>query len=80
MRYIKKFESFIIEEAEPVVKPGIKEPPTKPAKPASPIKPVVKPSVDPKPKAKKKISEVDVANRFIYEINKKGESIKKYLK
>ncbi len=75
MNYIKKFESFT--SAEPVVKPGIKEPPVKPAKPGKPGKPIIKPAVTPKPKAK--VTELDVANRFIEEINAKGEDIKKYL-
>jgi hypothetical protein len=78
MKYIKKFESFT-SAAEPVVKPGTKEPPTKPARPASPSKPIVRPSTDPEPKAEK-VTELDVAKRFIDEVNKKGESVKKYLK
>ena len=78
MKYIKKFEKFT--SAEPVVKPGTKEPPTKPARPARPSKPIVRPSTDPEPKAeKKKVTELDVAKRFIDEVNKKGESVKKYL-
>lgn len=80
MKYLKKFEAFTA--AEPVVKPGIKEPPVKPAKPSSPAKPITRPSVSPDPKAKKeeKVTEIDVAKKFISELNKKGESVKKYLK
>lgn len=79
MKYIKKFEAFV--SADPVVKPGTKEPPVKPAKPQKPSKPIVRPDVTPKPKAeKKKTTELDVANRFISELNAKGESVEKYIK
>lgn len=79
MKYLKKFEAFAA--AEPVVKPGTKEPPVKPAKPNSPAKPITRPSVSPDPKAEeKKVTELDVAKRFISELNKQGESVKKYLK
>lgn len=80
MKYIKKFESFV--SAEPAVKPGIKEPPVKPARPQKPSKPIVKPAVTPKPKAEKeeKVTALDVANRFISELNAKGESVEKYIK
>lgn len=80
MKYLKKFEAFAV--AEPVVKPGTKEPPVKPSKPSSPAKPITRPGVSPDPKAKKekKATELDVAKRFISELNKKGESVKKYLK
>lgn len=88
MKYIKKFETFSSDLFEgaapaPVVKPGTKEPPVKPARPSSPSKPITRPSTDPDPKAKakkrNKITAEDVAYRFISEVNKKGESVKKYL-
>ena len=87
MKYVKKFESFIKEEStitaspEPKVKPTEAPPITKPERPVRPSKPIVRPSVDPEPKAEKgkKVTEMDVAKRFIDELNTKGESIKKYL-
>jgi hypothetical protein len=90
MKYIKKFETFssdLLKEsggAEPAVKPGTKEPPVKPAKPGTPAKPITRPSTDPNPKAENKrrrvkVTSEDVANRFISELNKKGESVKNYL-
>lgn len=72
MKYLNNFEKFFEAEVatkpavKPTVKPGIKPKPTKPGK-------IVRPSVDPKPKAE------DVAKRFIELMNKKGEDIKKYL-
>jgi len=79
MKYLKKFESF--SAASPVVQPGV-DVPTKPKKPTRPSKPIEEPSVNPEPKAEKtkKTTARDVANRFIEEVNKKGESVKKYLK
>lgn len=89
MKFIKKFESFISEAApstkpaptiaptKPTTKP---EPPTKPFRPEKPGK-IERPSQDPDPKAKKKkVTEYDVAARFIEEIKDKGESIEKYMK
>jgi hypothetical protein len=121
MKYIKKFENFINEAGEPLVKPAkpITKPetPVKPERPVRPEKtpdrierpeqnpdtkasnpPVVKPpkpkpipkpekpkpvrinepEKDPRPKAE--VTELDVAERFISEINAKGESVEKYLK
>lgn len=84
MKFIKKFESFIVEEASP--SPAVK-PTTKPAEPAvkphrpSPIR-RDKPAVTPAPKAKlpKKSTAEAVAERFIREINQKGDSVKNYIK
>ena len=82
MKYIKKFEKFITEGSEPLVKPkepGVK-PSTRPERPTRPEKTpdrVERPEEDPGPKAK--VKSLDVAERFINEINKKGESVKKYL-
>lgn len=85
MKYVKKFESFIKESSitsspDPAVKPTTAPPITKPERPTKPGKPITRPSVDPQPKAKKKATESDVAKRFISEVNKKGQSVKKYLK
>jgi hypothetical protein len=89
MKFLKKFENFVIESAaEPAVKPA--KPTTKPQAPTKPERPtrpekspdrIERPEKDPDPKARKgeKVSELDVAERFIEEINKKGESVKKYL-
>ena len=88
MKYVKKFESFIKEATitaspQPAVRPGVANPdvappPTKPERPVKPSKPITRPSTDPDPKAKKK-TEMDVAKRFIEEVNAKGESVEKYL-
>lgn len=85
MKFVKKFESFIKEAAitaspEPTTKPTTAPPITKPERPVKPSKPITRPSTDPDPKAeKKKVTEMDVAKRFIEEVNAKGESVKKYL-
>jgi hypothetical protein len=84
MKYVKKFEKFIQESTitapQPAVEPGIAPPITKPKKPVKPSKPIIRPNVDPDPKAKKKkTTEMDVAKRFIEEVNAKGESVEKYL-
>jgi hypothetical protein len=91
MKYIKKFETFSLDlfqeeagGAEPAVRPGTKEPPVKPKSPTKPAKPITRPSTDPDPKAeagkrKKKVTAEHVAHRFISELNKRGESVKKYL-
>jgi hypothetical protein len=82
MKHIKKFETFLKESsitADPATKPIVKPPLTKPERPTKPGKPITRPSVDPKPKAKK-TTESDVAKKFISEVNKKGESVKKYLR
>ena len=90
MRFIKKFENFIKEGADapakPTVKPTVKpttrpEAPTKPERPTRPERTpdrVERPEADPAPKAE--VKSIDVANRFIDEINKKGKSVKKYVK
>ena len=86
MRYLKKFNIFT-EGAEPAVKPAPSRPGTKPSQPTKPQRPskpspgkIERPSADPAPKAEKdKVTEMDVAKRFISEMNKKGESIKKFL-
>lgn len=80
MKHIQKFEKFLENTAPAPTKPGapttVPTRPQKPQKPQHPMKPIVKPSVDPAPKA---VTEMDVAKRFIEELNKKGESVKKYL-
>lgn len=87
MKYIQKFESFITETSiagpstapsTPDVRPDI-DTPTKPSRPERPSKPITRPSTDPAPKAKKKVTESDVAKRFINDLNRRGESIEKYL-
>jgi hypothetical protein len=88
MKFIKKFERFINEEADPSVapsKPGVKpgvKPSTKPSQPSrpSPIR-RDKPSVSPDPKAKlKKATAEAVAEKFIKELNHRGDSVKNYIK
>lgn len=88
MKYLKKFIKFIKEAAtaelpraasETEVKPG--QPITKPRIPTKPKRKedkegIQQPTVDPRRKA---VTEMDVVNRFIDEMNKKGESIKKYM-
>jgi hypothetical protein len=86
MRFLKKFEKFIIEgngapaPAKPTVKPDVKpgKPETRPSKPG-PIR-RDKPSVEPDPKAKKKTASAEqVAERFIDLMTQGGEDIKKYV-
>lgn len=84
MKYVKKFENFIKEgnivaSPQPEVKPTTAPPITKPERPVKPSKPITRPSTDPDPKAEKKKTEMDVAKRFIEEVNAKGESVEKYL-
>jgi hypothetical protein len=85
MKYVKKFEKFISEATitaspDPATMPNptISPPITKPERPVKPVKPIVRPVKDPEPKAEK-VTEMDVAKRFIDEVNAKGESVKKYL-
>lgn len=87
MKYLKKFNIFV-EGAAPAVKPAPGTKPTKPGQPTQPSKPtkpnpgkIERPASDPAPKAEKddKVTELDVANRFISEMGKAGESVKKYL-
>jgi hypothetical protein len=70
MKYLNNFKKFFEsgEQApvKPTIKPGVMPKPVKPGK-------IVRPSVDPAPKAE------DVAKRFIELMNKKGEDVKKYL-
>jgi len=84
MKHIQKFNKFFENAAPAPAKPMPGRPttvptrPEKPQKPAEyPFKPIKRPSVDPEPKAV--VTEMDVAERFIKELNKKGESVKKYL-
>jgi len=90
MKYVKKFEKFISEATitaspAPATKPTTNPPTTEPKKPVEPGKEKIKrPIKDPEPKAlqprlAKKVTEMDVAKRFIDEVNAKGESVKKYL-
>ncbi len=77
MKFIKKFEKFISGPAvEPAVKPGKTKtkPTTRPNRP-SPIR-RDQPDVKPNPKA----TAEEVANKFIEELNKSGESVEKYIK
>jgi hypothetical protein len=82
MKYVKKFEKFISEATitaspAPATKPTTAPPITEPKEPVKPGKEKIKrPIKDPEPKA---ITEMDVAKRFIDEVNAKGESVKKYL-
>lgn len=88
MKYIKKFESFIKEEAEPATAPTPAtkpRPETKPGERPNPQRPSpirrTRPSVSPAPKANlKKATELDVVNRFMQELGKSGESVKNYVK
>ena len=95
MKHIKSFDRFkkFLERAgapapaQPTIKPGTKpaEPGTKPGKRDRPT-PIRKdePNIKPDPKARKasmvKSTAEQVANTFIKELNKKGESVKKYIK
>lgn len=91
MRYLKEFLKFIKEAAtaeaptsasDTEVKPG--DPITKPKLPTKPTPPkrkedegkIQQPSVN---RQRKEVTEMDVVNRFIEEMHKKGESIKKYM-
>lgn len=80
MKYVKKFEDFRLNEAAPAAppKPTIAPPITKPERPVKPGKPIERPSVDPQPKAEKPTAK-DVADRFIDELQKRGEDIEKYI-
>lgn len=71
MKYLNSFDKFLEStstkpDVKPKTKPGVKPRPQKPGK-------IVRPSVDPDPKAE------DVADRFISLMNKKGESVEKYI-
>ena len=85
MKYVKKFEKFVSESEakapEVMPNPTIAPPITKPERPVKPGKPIVRPNADPDPKMEKdkKITEMDVVRRFIDEVNKKDESVEKYL-
>jgi hypothetical protein len=90
MKYVKKFEDFRLNEAAPAAppKPTIAPPITKPERPVKPGKPIERPSVDPQPKAVEpntksnksgKPTAKDVADRFIDELQKRGEDIEKYI-
>jgi hypothetical protein len=81
MRFIKKFESFINEEAEPKTapskpstspEPGIKEPGTKPSTRPNRPSPIRrdKPAVTPKPKLVK-ATEEDIIEKFANLTNQK---------
>ena len=92
MNYIKKFENFLREaaimadtetETVPDVKPA--EPIVEPDKPTEPKKPTPKritiPKINPGPKfRKKKVNEQEVADRFLTEIKKRGETLEDYKK
>ena len=80
MKFVKKFDSFIKESTETKESPVVTPPLTEPKRPVAPDKEKIeRPSVDPDPKAEKKVDELDVVKRFIAEVNAKGESVKKYL-
>lgn len=85
MKYVKNFESFLLENAisaDPVVKPN--RPDVKPdigQKPGSPS-PIRRDRTSPVPvpaKAMKKATAEDVAERFIELIIKNDDDIKKYV-
>jgi hypothetical protein len=73
MKYISNFNKFFetMVANQPSVKPTTK--PTTTPRPQKPGK-IVRPSVDPAPKAE------DVAKRFIALLKKDGENIEKYTK
>lgn len=81
MKNLVKFDEFNNNapqrqrEVAPVETPV--KPATKPGPRTSPFR-KDRPAVSPKPKAE--VTEVDIAERFISLMNKKGEDIKKYLK
>ncbi len=84
MNYIKKFDAFLKESTAAAQMPFFtktKPKPEIPTKPVPPVKPntveIEQPSQKPGVKA---ITEMDVVNRFIDEVNKMGESVKKYIK
>ena len=95
MKFLKNYESFITEEAQPATKPSPSPSPNPdtpttepgrrkdPGKRPSPVR-RDKPDVAPGPKGteagKKKATEEEVAERFISLMNQKGESVKKYVK
>lgn len=78
-KHMKKFEDFspMSPAPSPITKPTTAPPKTEPGRRdrPSPIR-RDKPEVSPAPKAKSE----DVAKRFILELNRRGESVKKYLK
>jgi hypothetical protein len=82
MKHIKKYKMFLesTAAAEPTTKPApTKTPvkvPTKPEKPIKPEEPIGIPSISPE---RKGVTEKDVVNRFLEEMDEQGESIKKYL-
>lgn len=64
-----------VKPGAPITKPKVPTKPTKPKRKEDEEK-IQQPSVDPQRKA---VTEMDVVNRFIEEMHKKGESIKKYM-
>ena len=80
MKYIKKFVRFIKESTALASESDTKTKPKVPTKPVVPVKPkepkIKKPKEDTPRKA---VTEMDVVNRFIKEMHKKGESIEKYM-
>jgi hypothetical protein len=88
MKYLKKYLKYLKESSAttaPETKPG--QPITKPEQPTKPIPPpqpkrkedeekIDQPLIDP---GRKAVTEMDVVNRFIEEMHKKGESIEKYM-
>ena len=78
MNHIKKFKKFVLEGAlaPAPVKPDV-DTPSKPSKP-KPKYPIIRPSIDPKPKAKKDsdgvFTEEDLAKRFISELKNKDQN------
>jgi protein TonB len=78
------FEAFAY--AEPATRPKPSTTPDvepdddpMPEPPPNPVKPIERPSVDPRPIAKKKASEKDVAKRFMEILKNRRESIRKYI-
>ena len=76
MKYLKKFELFESDTktADPTIKPA--DPKVRPSRP-SPIR-RDKPSVTPAPKALKKSSAEEVADKFIQLSHKSGDLVKNY--
>lgn len=85
MRYLKTYGQFLKESVMTAPEKTEVDVPVKPVMPTKPVKPIIKPAVDPAPKAdeseeNEEVTELDVAKRFISEIEIEGDDIKKYIK
>ena len=86
-RKVMTFESFLY--AEPATRPRPSEDPdidtdapTKPERPVRPERPddpIERPSVDPTPLAKKKVTDEEVVKRFLKILKDRKESVRKYI-